>query len=314
MNTWLFDNRYNPYPNESTKLELQKATDLSANQVSNYFINARRRHLLQWLHLEGKTDEEIKEILKRRGGSHDIKKKDYDRIKRAPKPKAGLDLEGVISFFRTQMKSCDVDKVPEDKDQILYQIYFDKVYSEDPGNCAIVASSNPRITDPASVNNPCDRTDSLDCILRPRANSFSKMWLQVPRRPYNSGNKENVGYFNVPETEKVSPELSDHSFGQLDSDYYTSSSASPSPPHPGSSQSHADSGFCDNFSRLNVLAHLACNMDKLVAMQPHMWITLYIQILKLLCGFLLIQCDIVTLLLCIFVSFNIVDFSNYNFF
>ncbi|EIE91381.1 hypothetical protein G6F46_005267 [Rhizopus delemar] len=42
---WLKDHLKHPYPTEEEKKELVKRTELSLNQISNWFINARRRLL-----------------------------------------------------------------------------------------------------------------------------------------------------------------------------------------------------------------------------------------------------------------------------
>ncbi|UPX10603.1 homeodomain super, variant 2 [Ascochyta rabiei] len=43
LKEWFNANRQSPYPSEDQKLDLCRATNLSLNQVSNWFINARRR-------------------------------------------------------------------------------------------------------------------------------------------------------------------------------------------------------------------------------------------------------------------------------
>jgi len=45
MKKWLFEHLFNPYPTEEEKKGLMRQTGLSMNQVSNWFINARRRIL-----------------------------------------------------------------------------------------------------------------------------------------------------------------------------------------------------------------------------------------------------------------------------
>ncbi|KAG0030167.1 hypothetical protein BGZ81_002982 [Podila clonocystis] len=45
LKNWLVHNAIHPYPTEDEKIKLAEATHLSLNQISNWFINARRRIL-----------------------------------------------------------------------------------------------------------------------------------------------------------------------------------------------------------------------------------------------------------------------------
>ncbi|KAF9390459.1 hypothetical protein CPB97_009169 [Podila verticillata] len=45
LKNWLVQNAIHPYPTEDEKIKLAEATHLSLNQISNWFINARRRIL-----------------------------------------------------------------------------------------------------------------------------------------------------------------------------------------------------------------------------------------------------------------------------
>ncbi|KAG0303330.1 hypothetical protein BGZ98_006784 [Dissophora globulifera] len=45
LKSWLVQNAIHPYPTEDEKMRLSEATQLSMNQISNWFINARRRIL-----------------------------------------------------------------------------------------------------------------------------------------------------------------------------------------------------------------------------------------------------------------------------
>ncbi|CAG8492333.1 10725_t:CDS:2 [Acaulospora morrowiae] len=45
LKEWLADHRRHPYPTEDQKITLAQETMLTLQQISNWFINARRRHL-----------------------------------------------------------------------------------------------------------------------------------------------------------------------------------------------------------------------------------------------------------------------------
>jgi len=45
LKKWLFDHLFHPYPTEEEKSVLGQQTGLTMNQISNWFINARRRIL-----------------------------------------------------------------------------------------------------------------------------------------------------------------------------------------------------------------------------------------------------------------------------
>jgi hypothetical protein len=45
LKQWLIDHRGHPYPTEEEKRGLRSKTNLTLNQISNWFINARRRIL-----------------------------------------------------------------------------------------------------------------------------------------------------------------------------------------------------------------------------------------------------------------------------
>ncbi|KAF3770237.1 Homeodomain-like protein [Cryphonectria parasitica EP155] len=45
LRTWFVGHLHHPYPTEDEKQELMRQTGLQMNQISNWFINARRRQL-----------------------------------------------------------------------------------------------------------------------------------------------------------------------------------------------------------------------------------------------------------------------------
>ncbi|KAI9030791.1 Homeodomain-like protein [Phycomyces nitens] len=59
LRDWLTKHKKHPYPNEEEKEALAGKTNLSFNQVSNWFINARRRILLPMLEKEDEDGLEV---------------------------------------------------------------------------------------------------------------------------------------------------------------------------------------------------------------------------------------------------------------
>lgn len=57
LKKWLAEHKKHPYPNEDEKCQLVRQTGLARNQISNWFINARRRILRPMLE-EGEEDED----------------------------------------------------------------------------------------------------------------------------------------------------------------------------------------------------------------------------------------------------------------
>lgn len=62
LKNWLAEHKKHPYPNEDEKCQLVRQTGLARNQISNWFINARRRILRPMLE-EGDEEEEEEDHL-----------------------------------------------------------------------------------------------------------------------------------------------------------------------------------------------------------------------------------------------------------
>ena len=64
LRKWLFDNRFDPYPSEFEQKYLSQQTNLSTKQITNWFINERRRSLPKLIIKEGLDPTQI--LIKRR--------------------------------------------------------------------------------------------------------------------------------------------------------------------------------------------------------------------------------------------------------
>ncbi|KOS18890.1 Homeobox protein AKR [Escovopsis weberi] len=57
LRAWFAKNLRHPYPSEEQKQDLIRQTGLQMNQIANWFINARRRHLPAMLEAARKDDD-----------------------------------------------------------------------------------------------------------------------------------------------------------------------------------------------------------------------------------------------------------------
>ncbi|CAG9760139.1 unnamed protein product [Ceutorhynchus assimilis] len=58
MQQWLFENRYDPYPDKDDKVKLCREAGVTMLQLSYWLANARRRKLPEMLRLEGRNSKD----------------------------------------------------------------------------------------------------------------------------------------------------------------------------------------------------------------------------------------------------------------
>lgn len=96
LKQWLIDHCRNPYPTEAEKTGLKDKTGLTLNQISNWFINARRRLLPQILDTMHPNHKETNNILHH---SHDTVTEEED-----DNDSAEDDEDGIIPIPQQQKR------------------------------------------------------------------------------------------------------------------------------------------------------------------------------------------------------------------
>ncbi|XP_017823841.4 homeobox protein TGIF2LX [Callithrix jacchus] len=108
LRDWMYKHRFRAYPSEAEKLMLSEKTNLSFSQVSNWFINARRRILPKMLGWSGKDSFVNQEMGKEDNDNH-LQGTDYFVAAKSRR----RDPDKVQSLWPVPMGQMSGEKLPD---------------------------------------------------------------------------------------------------------------------------------------------------------------------------------------------------------
>ncbi|GMM42709.1 Cup9 protein [Hanseniaspora uvarum] len=112
LNEWLSDHLDNPYPTASEKKELIEKTNLSSVQLSNWFINVRRRKLFsQYYDLKDKPISRSSSITKQRNTEDKDKQLELEYMH----TKKRMSLQNILNVCSPEDEPCTTENTNDCK-------------------------------------------------------------------------------------------------------------------------------------------------------------------------------------------------------
>ncbi|ORZ14228.1 hypothetical protein BCR42DRAFT_377640 [Absidia repens] len=110
---WLLQHKEHPYPTERQKFELAQRTDLAVNQISNWFINARRRILHPMLETEQQQQQQQRLL----AHQYQYPQHQYTSINQSSPPSSSFGDQDQPHYHQYTTSSTDIELLGKNEDK-----------------------------------------------------------------------------------------------------------------------------------------------------------------------------------------------------